>query len=63
MIYETDEDFKEAIEKRLNLTFSNKAWGALKTIMGMTPIHIGVDDLDVDDVVRIWRKLKNIHED
>lgn len=60
MIYETDEDFKKAVEKRLNLTLSDKAWVALRTIIGMGPIHIGVDDLDIDDAARIWRELKDL---
>lgn len=61
-MYKTDKEFREAIEERMDIVFSAKAWDSVKEVLFMAAIHNGYTESDVEDAVYILEKLKVINE-
>ena len=61
-IYRTDEEFREALQKRLNINFSDKVWEGLKLLYGLAAIHIALTDADIDECVWIWNQTRGIYK-
>lgn len=60
--YFTEEEFKKAIELRLDMVFSKRAWDAFYNELSEKGLHVCCDDLDVEDATETYKELKKIFE-
>ena len=61
--YYTDGAFKTAIEGKLGLVFSTKSWAAFSEELKRQGVHPSCNEIDVEDAVDTWQRLKVIHDD
>jgi len=63
MYYKTDKAFREALEERMDVIFSNRAWESIREVLFRAAIHNVYTDADVEDAVFILERLKVINEE
>ena len=63
MIYETDKDFRKAMEDKLGEPFTDTAWEALSELLWQTGIHCFLTDEDVEDAMFYLGELRKVFEE
>lgn len=58
--YETDSEFREAVEKEWGNHFSNRAWGLVQDFLFMQGIHPPCDDEDIKKGVSCIRNFRGV---
>ncbi len=59
-MYQTDSEFKKAIEKEMQTEFSNRAWGLVKDFLFMRGVHPPCDEEDIKHGVNCIKKFRGV---